>query len=320
MLKEREIQIIKETVQTIKGRKKMVGNAITLLCNDELTLRTNGDIIYGLYKHTLNGEKYVKFSHDVTRYDRPYIANEYYADYKDLIYAAWKKCFYHGSEARTKYNEVLQVINSLDRQPSNEPIKKQETKIEEPKFKEELTMENINVMVLAHKLRKEMRLEGHYHAQMKIALKAAWSVIKGQAIKLEVKPAPVCTTFEPEFIPAPAPVIEENKIPGEYIFAPVEFDGSCYKYALKHIATGKQIGGLMPLYGSKPVIADSNMKKVIASFMNNCPPNTSIVLLGNACMRLSKVDQSMIKNIRNKGLNLIIDPEFLSVAPSGDAV
>lgn len=43
----------------------------------------------------------------------------------------------------------------------------------------------MNVMQLAHKIRKEEKLEGDYHAQMKYALKKAHAILKGQDNKVE---------------------------------------------------------------------------------------------------------------------------------------
>ena len=37
-----------------------------------------------------------------------------------------------------------------------------------------------NTMVLAHHIRKELKLEGHYHAQMSFALIKAWAINKGE--------------------------------------------------------------------------------------------------------------------------------------------
>lgn len=312
MLKDKEIQIIKETVKTIKGRDRMVGNAITLVANDEVTLRTNGDVVYGLYKNTLHGEKYVKFSH-APHYKKPYIDSEYYMDYKDIVNETWNKYFYQGSEARTKYNEVLKVIAGST---ANEPVVIKEEKIEEPIIKEEVTMKSTNVMSLAHQLRKEMNLEGHYHVQMKIAMKMAWMQIKSNKVVAPVVvPAPV---IQEPIEPASAPKVNSEY---DYIFAPIKVEDNTYTYALKD-KNGVIYGNTFVYSGRTIAVADMCMKAQFKRLIANFKPNTKVVLLGKGCLTLSKVDQAIIKAIKEKNikLSLDIDAWMNPMAPSGDVI
>lgn len=57
----------------------------------------------------------------------------------------------------------------------------------EPKI-EETKEVKVNVMALAHEIRRELKLEGHYHAQMKMALKLAYEKIKGVPAKVTNEP------------------------------------------------------------------------------------------------------------------------------------
>ena len=43
-----------------------------------------------------------------------------------------------------------------------------------------MNIKNVNVMTLAHKVRKALNLEGNYAAQMKYAMQKAWAIKKGQ--------------------------------------------------------------------------------------------------------------------------------------------
>ena len=177
-LKKGEAQVI---INNLKGGK-IKNNCICLNNTDTILLRTNGSVIYGEYKE---GDHRVKFTHS-PQYALPYIATADYAKYKDVVLSEWRKAY--TPEAKAKMREVSLLIahvmkNKQGQQQApavQEPIIQepviQETKIENKKEE----VKEMNVMTLAHKLRRELGLEGAYSCQMKMAMKYAWAIKKGQ--------------------------------------------------------------------------------------------------------------------------------------------
>lgn len=177
-LKKGEAQVI---IDNLNGGK-IKNNCICLNNTDTILLRTNGSVIYGEYKE---GDHRVKFTHS-PQYALPYIATADYAKYKDVVLSEWRKAY--TPEAKAKMREVSLLIahvmkNKQGQQQApavQEPIIQepviQETKIENKKEE----VKEMNVMTLAHKLRRELGLEGAYSCQMKMAMKYAWAIKKGQ--------------------------------------------------------------------------------------------------------------------------------------------
>ena len=191
-LKKGEAQVI---INNLKGGK-IKNNCICLNNTDTILLRTNGSVIYGEYKE---GDHRVKFTHS-PQYALPYIASTDYGKYKEVVLSEWKKAY--TPEAQAKMREVrmlvAHVINSRQEGQGSEtkkseaaaptaqdPVLNKETKIEEKKeevkdMNKTIDTTGLTTMGLAHLIRRELKLEGHYHVQMKIAMKYAWAIKKGQ--------------------------------------------------------------------------------------------------------------------------------------------
>lgn len=60
-------------------------------------------------------------------------------------------------------------------------------------------------MKLAHKIRRELKLEGHYHAQMKEALELAWAIKNGKVTYEEV----VGLEIEEQIVPRGATTLQD---------------------------------------------------------------------------------------------------------------
>lgn len=190
----------------------MEGNCIVLSTTPLVTLKTNGAVIYGTFNE---GDIRIKFTHDYMRYKEPYVAASEYVYYKQEILKAWREAY--TEHAQLKMAAVKAVIdNELAKAQKKEAeaknkAQKEQTPVVENKVetttntkKEEVKKEvksnnkqttktvdkkavkkvskidtTVNVMSLAHTIRRELGLEGHYQAQMKLALSLAWEVKKG---------------------------------------------------------------------------------------------------------------------------------------------
>lgn len=193
-LKKGEAKVIMDNLNTDGAIKN---NCICLNNTDTILLRTNGSVIYGEYKV---GDKRIKFTHS-PQYALPYIAKQDYKLYKSVILAEWKKAY--TEEAKAKMREVRMLIHyimqkkasnqSSDASSSVAPeqsLQAPEVINEEPtiqtqnesqnKIEEKKEVIEMNIMTVAHIIRRELKLEGHYHAQLKIAMSYAWKIKKGQ--------------------------------------------------------------------------------------------------------------------------------------------
>lgn len=192
-LKKGEAKVIMDNLNTDGAIKN---NCICLNNTDTILLRTNGSVIYGEYKV---GDKRIKFTHS-PQYALPYIAKQDYKLYKAVILQEWKKAY--TEEAKAKMREVRMLIHHIMQnkaaQQSNEvsspvieqPMQEPEVINEQPiiktqnesknKIEEKKEVIEMNIMTVAHIIRRELKLEGHYHAQLKIAMSYAWKIKKGQ--------------------------------------------------------------------------------------------------------------------------------------------
>ena len=199
ILKPGEIKAIQENFEFVKvnGKLKcrMHNNSIVLASSKEkrITLRTNGLVVYGKFYD--NSGEVIKFTHDYLHYEEPYVATEYYSEYKKVILNAWRSVY--DDRAKAKLKEVQAIIGELKRNAqevntvnTNNNTEKEETKemtvhntIETKTINKEVNIEvtsDMSVMAIAHLIRRELKLEGHYHVQMKIAMSYAWQVKKGE--------------------------------------------------------------------------------------------------------------------------------------------
>ena len=197
ILKQGEINAIVNNFTVVKvdgGRQegRIGNNSIHLASSHEhrVSLRTNGLVVYGVY---YNGDQKIRFTHDFMRYAKPYVKCDDYMELKDIILTAWKKTF--DDKAKAKLEEVKAIVKGLLNKAYQAPepvntnttnkIKKEEVKdmnkkvVTEKKTVEEIV--ELNIMQMAHKIRRELKLEGHYHVQMKIAMNLAWQVKKGES-------------------------------------------------------------------------------------------------------------------------------------------
>lgn len=193
LLKQGEINMINNNVVVKEdGSIKILNNSICLNKTDDILLRTNGTVCYGLYK--MADDKCIEFTLK-QGYDMPYIGSgikylgggkkEYftvkYVYWKPIVLEAFKKAY--TPEAKAKFTEVYKILRSAVKAAQN-PVVKTEEKIQEKK--EEVTVMNntnakeLNTMAMAHKIRIALGLEGHYYVQMKIAMNLAWQVKRGQ--------------------------------------------------------------------------------------------------------------------------------------------
>ena len=186
VLKPGEIKAIKDNYDPKTNR--VYKNCIALNTTASVTLRTNGEVIYGLYTE---GTKTIGFTHN-PKYKEPYVQDKEYFFYKEKVLKAWRAAF--NEKAQDKYYAVQAVIAKLkeaNTNPSavqvqepvlntvNNKIEKEEVKDMNKKTVQEIV--ELNIMQMAHKLRRELKLEGHYHVQMKIAMDLAWQVKKGES-------------------------------------------------------------------------------------------------------------------------------------------
>ena len=213
LLKQGEINAIIENFEVVKVDNKLVGkinkNSVVIASNHEtgILLRTNGLVVYGTY---YKAEAPIKFTHDFMRFKKPFVKCDDYMVLKDVILDAWEKTY--DEKAQAKLQEVRSIVKDLldkhvnsankvaantnsvktQKQDNTEQTKKETKKQDKREEKKEMTKNavktnktveevvELNIMQMAHKIRRELKLEGHYHVQMKIAMNLAWEVKKGE--------------------------------------------------------------------------------------------------------------------------------------------
>lgn len=201
ILKQGEINAIMNNFEVVKNNGKLEGrmgnNSIHLASSHEnrVSLRTNGLVVYGVYYH---GEEKIRFTHDFRKFPEPFVKCDNYADLKKVVLNAWKKTFDEKAQAKleevkvlvqqllTKQQETIAKYNAQQEpttpQIHTNTIEKEEVKEmnKNTKIENKIEVNELNVMNVAHLIRRELKLEGHYHVQMKIALTFAWKVKKGE--------------------------------------------------------------------------------------------------------------------------------------------
>lgn len=192
---------LKAILNNVDADGKIKNNCIALAKNDNVLLRTNGAVIYGLYDATKQGnfgtrsKNLIQFTHDLIS-ENPYVNTTDYVTYKPLVLKAYREIFDDKAKLKLEavryiisnhkwYREQLAKVEQKDKESKQtvDSSAQEEVVTTEPKTieKEEVKEMNkeLNVMALAHKLRRELGLEGDYRAQMKMAMCYAWSIIKG---------------------------------------------------------------------------------------------------------------------------------------------
>ena len=183
---------LKAIINNLSKDNKIKGNCIALAKGDNLILRTNGAIIYGVYKTETN-EK-IMFSHNPILYKEPFVQCKSYKEMKPVILKAWNN-LWSNSNASDKFDAVRYIIKNADyyRNKLNEmngginmntntnTAKVNNTKKDTNKVTAKpMDINSLNVMALAHKIRRALALEGDYAAQMKYAMQKAWAIKKGK--------------------------------------------------------------------------------------------------------------------------------------------
>lgn len=345
ILKQGEINAIMNNFEVVENEGKLEGrmgnNSIHLTSSHEhrVSLRTNGLVVYGVY---YNGEQKIRFTHDFMRYPKPFVKCDDYVELKQVVLDAWKKTF--DSKAQAKLNEVKVLVQQLLKQQeetiakhnAQEPQVAQtknktiETKIEKNEVKEmKNTTTNTNklhVMKIAHIIRKELKLEGHYHAQMKIAMNLAWKVkkgfmsledlIAGEEVGPEVKE-------EVNTNNTTAAQATHTYNAADATKEPVVSTDFTYRIYLKSMKNGiaeffmrRSDGAERPFYKTKVrglVDLDKQFAKVLGSALQKCYDNTTLEYYGQ---------YTYLTFCNAEGLREYADQRNITlsqgVAPSGD--
>lgn len=345
ILKQGEINAIMNNFEVVENEGKLEGrmgnNSIHLTSSHEhrVSLRTNGLVVYGVY---YNGEQKIRFTHDFMRYPKPFVKCDDYVELKQVVLDAWKKTF--DAKAQAKLNEVKVIVQQILKQQeetiakhnAQEPQVAQtknktiETKIEKNEVKEmKNTTTNTNklhVMKIAHIIRKELKLEGHYHAQMKIAMNLAWKVkkgfmsledlIAGEEVGPEVKE-------EVNTNNTTAAQATHTYNAADATKEPVVSTDFTYRIYLKSMKNGiaeffmrRSDGAERPFYKTKVrglVDLDKQFAKVLGSALQKCYDNTTLEYYGQ---------YTYLTFCNTEGLREYADQRNITlsqgVAPSGD--
>lgn len=178
---------LKAILKNVDSEGRIHNNCIALAKNDCVLLRTNGAVIYGLYDTTKQGnfghksKNLIPFTHDMLK-PEPFVNTADYRTMKPIVLKAYRDIF--DDNAKQKLEAVRYIISNHKwyREQLAKVDKPQETKEVKTEIKKEEVKEmnkELNVMGLAHKIRRELGLEGHYSVQMKIAMGYAWAIKKG---------------------------------------------------------------------------------------------------------------------------------------------
>ena len=352
ILKQGEINAIVNNFEVVEvdGKKEArIGkNSIHLASSHKhrVSLKTNGLVVYGVYYH---GEQKIRFTHDFMRYPKPFVKCDDYVELKQVVLNAWKKTF--DAKAQAKLNEVKVIVQQLLKQQeetiakhnAQEPqVTQTENKIEETKIetktiekKEVKEMKSKlndvleqNAMQLAHTIRKELKLEGHYHVQMKIALTLAWEVKKGEtsievvlnnkATKESAEQTKATDTYNAENYGDK----EECNIAEETVEKTVEESFRLYlasfQNGVAHVVIKRMSDGAIANFLTKKARNIRNLDEIVGKEMRtviaNCPKNTVVEYYGQYSY-LSVFNNAQLKALaESKGIRLV-----QGTAPSGDA-
>lgn len=357
---------LKAILKNTDAEGKIKNNCIALAKNDCVLLRTNGAVIYGLYDVTNKGnfghmnKNLIYFTHDLIRAE-PFVNTADYRTMKPVVLKAYRQIF--DAKAKQKleavryiisnhnwYREQLNAISTTDNTVTDttnatepiatkpvdtitntvvqEPIKNKTKKVEVKNMNKE-----VNVMSLAHKIRKELCLEGNYSAQMKMALSYAWAIKKGTATIESILGSTESAahtyhadnkTVEPSVDTTKSTVIN-NASDVQFELNMHEVNPGSYRLGITDISTG--VVNYYKKTVSSPSIAAAYMYigNNIEAIVRNLPKNTRIVALPMtiaACQtRQGLKDMCKEKNLSYQSFKPknVLD-EVASSAPSGEAV
>lgn len=348
ILKQGEINAIMNNFEVVEvdGKKEArIGkNSIHLTSNHEhrVSLRTNGLVVYGVYYH---GEQKIRFTHDFMRYPKPFVKCDDYVELKQVVLNAWKKTF--DAKAQAKLNEVKVIVQQILKQQektlakhnAQEPqVTQTETKIEtktiEKKEMKEMKskLNNVleqNAMQLAHTIRKELKLEGHYHVQMKIALTLAWEVKKGEtsieavlnnkATKESAEQTKATDTYNAENCGNKEEYnnAEETEETVETVEESFRLYLASFQNGVAHFVIKRMSDGAIANFLTKKARNIRNLDEIVGKEMGtviaNCPKNTVVEYYGQYSY-LSVFNNAQLKALaESKGIRLV-----QGTAPSGD--
>lgn len=313
-LKNGEVQSIVNNLKEGKIRN----NCICLNSTETILLRTNGSVIYGEYKE---GNSRIKFTHS-PQYSQPYIASKDYAKYKECILKEWRKAY--TPEAQGKLREVRALIAHIMNNNNNT---QQESTIKEKKEEVKEMNKELNVMGLAHKIRRELGLEGDYRAQMKMAMSYAWAIKKGTKTIEDIlgtteATAPTYnvanTTVEQEAAVAKDEPIQQEKPvsnTGLTIYLDKIEDGFAY--------FNKSNDGKSALFLKYKVRNSVDMDKQFArdwlsKILNGLPNNSTIYFYGDYT-EMTYLNNPALRDLADNK-NIKLERGLYGVAPSGIAV
>lgn len=327
---------LKAILNNIDANGKIKNNCIVLAKNDCVLLRTNGAVIYGLYDATKQGnfgrrnKNLIGFTHDMIQ-ENPYVNTTDYVTYKPLVLKAYREIF--DEHAKQKLQAVRYIITNY--KWYKEQLSKVETtqvnKVQEPvnteKKEEEKEMnKELNVMGLAHKIRRELGLEGDYRAQMKMAMSYAWAIKKGTKTIEDILGTTEATA--PTYNVANTTVEQEAAVTTEhdgveYTLEIVEVSKGSFKMALTQLSSGAVKYTKNVITAPSLSVAYLNLANNIEKIVPGLPANTKITALPltiTACRtRQGLKDICKSKNFTYETFKVKNAFEGL-VAPSGDAV
>lgn len=348
ILKQGEINAIMNNFEVVKNNGKLEGkmgnNSIHLASSHEnrISLRTNGLVVYGVYYH---GEEKIRFTHDFRRFPKPFVKCDNYADLKQVILNAWKKTF--DEKAQAKLEEVKNLVQQLltkqqetiakynaQQEPEAPQTNTNKNTIEKKEVKEmnkntnietKTEVKELHVMKVAHLIRRELKLEGHYYVQMKIAMELAWKIKRGLITldallnnDTEISAAEATDTYDA------APVVEEETTAKEEsVQEPIVDQEFSYKVYLKSMKNGiaeffmkRSDGAEKPFYKTKArnlVDLDKQFAKVLQVAISKCYDNTVLEYYGQYTYLTFCRTEALRDHAASRNITLV-----QGVAPSGD--
>lgn len=358
ILKQGEINAIVNNFEVVEvdGKKEArIGkNSIHLASSHEhrVSLRTNGLVVYGVY---YNGEQKIRFTHDFVRYPKPFVADGRYIHLKDTILKAWEKTF--DDNAKAKLAEVKAIVDKLLNnveadntkanttqapQINNTNTKKEEvnemkemknntnTNAVEVKTETNVDVKDLHVMKIAHIIRRELKLEGHYYVQMKIAMNLAWRVKKG-FVSLEgliagedMNTNTTTKAVETTHTYNTADTTEETVEVEQQVKESVVSTDFTYRIYLKSFKDGvaqffmrRSDGAEKKFYATKArnlVDLDKQFAKVLGTALQKCYDNTTLEYYGQYTYLTFCNTEGLREYAGQRNITL-----SQGVAPSGDA-
>lgn len=336
---------LKAILKNVDAKGRINNNCIALAKNDCVLLRTNGAVIYGLYDTTKQGnfghrsKNLISFTHDMLK-PEPFVNTADYRTMKPIVLKAYRDIF--DDKAKQKLEAVRYIITNHKwyREQLNMLAKPQEDVMQEPKeIKENIEVKKevkemnkeLNVMGLAHKIRRELGLEGHYSVQMKIAMKYAWAIKKGtetidNILGTTEATAPTYNVANKPVEPKTSTFIEHPAVKGvEFELKMHEISAGAFKLGITQLSTGVTKHFPKTINTLNLAAAYLYVGQNIEAIVKSIPKNTKITALPMtiaACQtRPGLKEMCKDKNISYEKFQpkSMID-KFVDNAPSGDAV